>query len=115
MHLSLSCDPSYYKWMQYIFIQFYKKGLAYKKETQVNWCPGCQTVLANEQVVDGKCERCKSLVGKKTLSQWCFKITDYADKLLEDLDNLPGWPEKVKIMMKDVYEILSEVVGIPQA
>jgi len=96
-----TCDPSYYKWMQYIFIQFYKKGLAYKKETQVNWCPGCQTVLANEQVVDGKCERCKSLVGKKTLSQWCFKITDYADKLLEDLDNLPGWPEKVKIMQKN--------------
>lgn len=96
-----TCDPKYYKWMQYIFIQFYNKGLAYKKETQVNWCPGCKTVLANEQVVDGKCERCKSPVGKKTLSQWCLKITDYADRLLEDLDDLPGWPEKVKTMQKN--------------
>ena len=69
-------DPDFYKWTQWIFIQFYKKGLAYKKKNPVNWCPSCQTVLANEQVVDGKCERCKTLVGKKDLSQWYLKITD---------------------------------------
>ncbi|WP_334304328.1 leucine--tRNA ligase [Anaerovorax odorimutans] len=96
-----TCHPDYYKWMQWIFIQFYKKGLAYKKENPVNWCPSCQTVLANEQVVDGKCERCGAEVGKKELSQWYFKITDYADRLLENLDKLPGWPEKVKIMQKN--------------
>lgn len=96
-----TCTPEYYRWMQWIFIQFYKKGLAYKKENPVNWCPSCQTVLANEQVVDGKCERCGSLVGKKSLSQWYFKITDYAERLLEGLDNLPGWPNKVKLMQKN--------------
>jgi len=96
-----TCDPSYYKWMQWIFIQFYKKGLAYKKENPVNWCPSCQTVLANEQVVDGGCERCGTEVGKKELSQWYFKITDYADRLLNNLDQLPGWPNKVKIMQKN--------------
>ena len=96
-----TCHPDYYKWMQWIFIQFYKKGLAYKKENPVNWCPSCQTVLANEQVVDGKCERCKTLVGKKDLSQWYFKITDYAERLLDNLDNLPGWPNKVKLMQKN--------------
>ena len=96
-----TCDPSYYKWMQWIFIQFYKKGLAYKKENPVNWCPSCQTVLANEQVVDGGCERCGTEVGKKELSQWYFKITDYADLLLNNLDDLPGWPNKVKIMQKN--------------
>ena len=96
-----TCHPEYYRWMQWIFIQFYKKGLAYKKESQVNWCPSCQTVLANEQVVDGCCERCKSPVGKKDLSQWYFKITDYADRLLENLDKLPGWPEKVKTMQRN--------------
>ena len=91
----------YYKWMQWIFIQFYKKGLAYKKENPVNWCPSCQTVLANEQVVDGKCERCKSEVTKKKLSQWYLKITDYADRLLTDLDKLEGWPDKVKTMQRN--------------
>ena len=98
-----TCHPDYYKWMQWIFIQFYKAGLAYKKESSVNWCPGCQTVLANEQVVDGCCERCGSTVGKKNLSQWYFKITDYAEHLLENLDNgkLDGWPNKVKIMQKN--------------
>ena len=96
-----TCKPDYYRWMQWIFIQFYKKGLAYKKDNPVNWCPSCQTVLANEQVVDGKCERCKSPVTKKSLSQWYFKITDYADRLLANLDELPGWPEKVKIMQKN--------------
>ena len=83
----------YYRWMQWIFIQFYKKGLAYKKENPVNWCPSCATVLANEQVVEGCCERCGTQVTKKDLSQWYLKITDYADRLLDDLDNMPGWPE----------------------
>lgn len=96
-----TCNPDYYKWMQWIFIQFYNKGLAYKKENPVNWCPSCQTVLANEQVVDGCCERCKSPVGKKNLSQWYFKITDYADRLLNNLDKLEGWPNKVKVMQKN--------------
>ena len=96
-----TCHPDYYKWMQWIFIQFYKKGLAYKKENPVNWCPSCQTVLANEQFVDGKCERCKTLVGKKDLSQWYFKITDYAERLLDNLEELPGWPNKVKLMQKN--------------
>ena len=96
-----TCHPEYYRWMQWIFIQFYKKGLAYKKESQVNWCPSCQTVLANEQVVEGCCERCKSPVGKKDLSQWYFKITDYADRLLQNLDELPGWPTKVKTMQRN--------------
>lgn len=96
-----TCMPEYYKWMQWIFIQFYKKGLAYKKENPVNWCPSCQTVLANEQVVDGACERCKTPVGKKELSQWYFKITDYADRLLENLEKLEGWPSKVKTMQKN--------------
>ena len=96
-----TCSPDYYKWMQWIFIQFYKKGLAYKKDNPVNWCPSCQTVLANEQVVDGCCERCGTVVGKKNLSQWYLKITEYADKLLANLDELEGWPEKVKVMQKN--------------
>lgn len=93
-----TCMPDYYRWTQWIFLQFYKKGLAYKKKSPVNWCPSCETVLANEQVVGGQCERCDSLVGKKNLEQWYLKITDYAGDLLDDLDNLPGWPEKVKTM-----------------
>lgn len=96
-----TCKPDYYKWMQWIFIQFYKRGLAYKKESPVNWCPSCATVLANEQIVDGECERCKTAVTKKSLSQWYFKITDYADRLLDGLDDLEGWPNKVKIMQKN--------------
>ncbi len=98
-----TCHEDYYKWMQWIFIQFYKKGLAYKKENPVNWCPSCQTVLANEQVVEGACERCKTPVTKKNLSQWYLKITDYADRLLENLDNgkLDGWPNKVRVMQKN--------------
>ncbi len=96
-----TCHPDYYKWMQWIFIQFYKQGLAYKKENPVNWCPDCQTVLANEQVVDGACERCGAPVGKKNLSQWYFKITDYAERLLSNLDTLDGWPNKVKVMQKN--------------
>lgn len=96
-----TCTPEYYKWMQWLFIQFYNKGLAYKKKNPVNWCPSCQTVLANEQVVDGHCERCGTAVGKKELSQWYLKITDYADRLLQDLERLPGWPSKVKTMQKN--------------
>ena len=96
-----TCTPEYYKWTQWLFIQFYKKGLAYKKDNPVNWCPSCQTVLANEQVVDGKCERCKTEVTKKNLSQWYLKITDYADRLLGNLDKLEGWPDKVKTMQRN--------------
>ena len=96
-----TCKPDYYRWMQWIFIQFYKKGLAYKKDNPVNWCPSCQTVLANEQVVDGKCERCHTEVTKKNLSQWYLKITDYADRLLDNLDILEGWPDKVKTMQRN--------------
>ncbi len=93
-----TCMPDYYKWTQWMFLQLYNKGLAYKKKQYVNWCPSCQTVLANEQVVNGKCERCKADVGKKDLEQWFFKITDYADRLLKDIDKLEGWPDKVKTM-----------------
>lgn len=93
-----TCKPDYYKWTQWLFIQLYKKGLAYKKEAAVNWCDNCDTVLANEQVIDGKCWRCDSVVEKKYLSQWFFKITDYAERLLEDLDKLPGWGDNVKTM-----------------
>lgn len=96
-----TCLPDYYKFTQWIFLQLYKKGLAYKKHAAVNWCPSCATVLANEQVVDGGCERCKTEVVKKDLDQWFFKITDYAQRLLDDLDKLPGWPEKVKTMQNN--------------
>lgn len=96
-----TCHPSYYKWMQWIFIQFYNNGLAYKKRNPVNWCPSCKTVLANEQVVDGGCERCHTAVEKIELEQWYLKITDYADRLLDDLDVLSGWPNKVKIMQRN--------------
>lgn len=93
-----TCKPEYYKWTQWLFLQFYKKGLAYKKEAAVNWCNECGTVLANEQVIDGKCWRCDSVVEKKYLSQWFLKITDYADRLLQDLDKLEGWGDNVKTM-----------------
>ena len=96
-----TCTPEYYRWTQWLFIQFYKKGLAYKKDNPVNWCPSCQTVLANEQVVEGRCERCKTEVTKKNLSQWYLKITDYADRLLSNLDKLEGWPDKVKTMQRN--------------
>lgn len=91
----VTCDPEYYKWTQWIFLQLYKKGLAYRKNAPVNWCPSCKTVLANEQVLDGECERCQSGVVRKNLTQWFFKITQYAQELL---DCLPGldWPEKTK-------------------
>ena len=94
----ITCKPEYYKWTQWFFELFYKRGLAVKKESSVNWCDHCNTVLANEQVEDGKCWRCHNEVHKKRLSQWFFKITDYADELLKDMDEIPGWPERVKTM-----------------
>ena len=97
----ITCREDYYRWTQWLFELFYKKGLAYKKAASVNWCDTCGTVLANEQVEDGKCWRCKSEVHKKNLAQWFFKITDYADELLADLDKLPGWPERVKTMQEN--------------
>ena len=97
-----TCDPEYYRWNQWIFLKFYEKGLAYRKDSPVNWCPDCQTVLANEQVVAGLCERCDNPVTKKKLTQWYFKITDYADRLLEDMKELEGkWPEKVLTMQRN--------------
>ena len=95
-------DPEYYKWNQWLFLEFYKKGLAYRKDSAVNWCPSCQTVLANEQVVAGLCERCDTAATKKKLNQWYLKITDYADRLLDDMDQLEGaWPEKVLMMQRN--------------
>lgn len=96
-----TCKEDYYKWTQWLFLQLYKKGLAYKKEAAVNWCDKCGTVLANEQVIDGKCWRCDSVVEKKYLSQWFFKITDYAEVLLKDLDKLTGWGDNVKTMQSN--------------
>uniref|UniRef100_UPI00356A9E57 leucine--tRNA ligase n=1 Tax=Pontiella sp. TaxID=2837462 RepID=UPI00356A9E57 len=96
-----SCMPDYYKWTQWLFLQFYNKGLAYKHNSNVNWCPSCATVLANEQVVDGACERCDSEVDQKSMDQWFFKITEYAQRLLDDLDTLDGWPTRVKTMQKN--------------
>ena len=97
-----TCDPEYYKWNQWLFTKLHDRGLAYRKDSAVNWCPGCQTVLANEQVVAGLCERCDSAVTKKKLNQWYFKITDYADRLLDDMEELEGkWPEKVLLMQRN--------------
>ena len=98
---AITCKPEYYKWTEWFFELFYKRGLAVKKNSSVNWCDHCNTVLANEQVEDGKCWRCKNEVHKKQLSQWFFKITDYADELLQDLEKIPGWPERVKIMQEN--------------
>ncbi|MEY3473047.1 MAG: hypothetical protein RLY22_550 [Actinomycetota bacterium] len=98
----VTSDPIYYRWNQWLFLEFYKRGLAYRKNSPVNWCPSCQTVLANEQVVQGLCERCDSAVTKKALTQWYFKVTDYADRLLDDLDGLEGnWPNKVLSMQRN--------------
>ena len=97
-----TCDPEYYKWNQWLFTKLHDRGLAYRKDSAVNWCPGCQTVLANEQVVAGLCERCDSAVTKKKLNQWYFKITDYADRLLDDMSELEGkWPDKVLTMQRN--------------
>ena len=95
-----SSQPEYYKWTQWMFLKLYKRDLAYKKEAPVNFCPSCKTVLAREQVIDGKCERCDSLVEKKYLKQWFFKITDYAERLLNDLEKI-DWPEKIKVMQRN--------------
>jgi len=97
----ITCKEDYYKWTQWLFIQLYKNGLAYKKKAPVNWCPNCMTVLANEQVVNGKCERCGTTVEIRHLEQWYLKITDYAEKLLNDIEKLTGWPENVKTMQKN--------------
>ena len=96
-----SCLPEYYRWTQWMFLQMYNQGLAYRKKAAANWCPFDQTVLANEQVVNGRCERCGAEVIKKDLTQWFFRITDYADRLMDDLDLLPGWPERVKTMQRN--------------
>ena len=95
-----TCMPDYYRWTQWCFLQLYKKGLAYRKQAPVNWCEGCNTVLANEQVVDGGCERCGTPVKRKHLTQWFFKITDYAERLLSGLDTI-DWPEKTKMMQRN--------------
>ncbi|MDI6821481.1 MAG: leucine--tRNA ligase [Actinomycetota bacterium] len=93
-----TCEPDYYRWGQWLFLKFMERGLVYRKKASVNWCPGCETVLANEQVVGGRCWRCDNLVESRQLEQWFFKITEYAEDLLKDLDLLTGWPERVKIM-----------------
>jgi leucyl-tRNA synthetase, eubacterial and mitochondrial family len=115
----ISCLPDYYKWTQWIFTKLYEKGLAYKKKAFVNWCPSCKTVLANEQVVNGACERCESEVLQKDLEQWFFKITQYAERLLKDLEKLPNWPDRVKAMQKnwigrsEGVEIDFKIEGLP--
>ncbi|MCF7873630.1 MAG: leucine--tRNA ligase [Candidatus Omnitrophica bacterium] len=96
-----TCFPNYYQWTQWLFLQLYKKGLAYRREAPVNWCESCKTVLANEQVIEGKCERCSNEVIQRNLKQWFFKITDYAQRLLDDLDKLKEWPQRVKRMQKN--------------
>ena len=96
-----TCIPDYYKWTQWIFLRLYESGLAYRREALANWCPSCKTVLANEQVISGSCERCGTTVEQKKLKQWFFKITDYADRLLNDIDKLSDWPERVKIMQRN--------------
>ena len=96
-----TCDPEYYKWGQWAFLKMWEKGLAYRATSPVNWCPSCNTVLANEQVVDGKCWRCGSVPEKRELSQWYLRITEYAQELLDDLDSLDGWPENVKAQQRN--------------
>ncbi|HWP59251.1 MAG TPA: leucine--tRNA ligase [Candidatus Acidoferrales bacterium] len=112
-----TCEPEYYRWNQWIFLKLYERGLAYKKSSSVNWCPSCETVLANEQVVDGGCWRCETPVLQKELEQWFFRITSYAEELLADLERLTGWPEKVVTMQRNWIgrsvgaEILFPLVG----
>ncbi|MDX1644342.1 MAG: leucine--tRNA ligase, partial [Thermoanaerobaculia bacterium] len=96
-----SCEPDYYRWNQWLFLRMLEKGLAYRKKAPVNWCPSCATVLANEQVVDGACERCETPVEQRDLEQWFYRITDYAERLLAGLDELDGWPERVKVMQRN--------------
>jgi len=99
--LVITADPEYYRWNQWIFLKFYRKGLAYRKKAPINWCPQCETVLANEQVVNGKCWRCEASAEVRSLEQWFFKLTDYAEELLQDLKKLKNWPERVKIMQEN--------------
>lgn len=99
--LVITAEPEYYRWNQWIFLKFYEKGLAYRKKAPINWCPQCETVLANEQVVNGKCWRCEAFVEIRSLEQWFFKITDYVEELLEDLEKLKEWPERVRIMQEN--------------
>ncbi|MEX1243528.1 MAG: leucine--tRNA ligase [Thermoanaerobaculia bacterium] len=96
-----SCDPAYYRWNQWLFLRMWERSLAYRKTAPVNWCPGCRTVLANEQVVDGRCERSGDAVEIRDLTQWFFRVTDYADRLLEGLDHMPHWSERVKTMQRN--------------
>ena len=96
-----TCDPNYYKWEQWFFTRLYEKGLVYKKTSAVNWCPKCSTVLANEQVVDGLCWRCETMVENKNIPQWFIRITEYANELLSDLSELDQWPEQVKTMQRN--------------
>jgi leucyl-tRNA synthetase len=96
-----SCQPDYYRWNQWLFLRMLEEGIAYKKKAPVNWCPSCQTVLANEQVVDGACERCGSEVRQRDLEQWFYRITDFAERLLDGLDKLDGWPDRVKTMQRN--------------
>ena len=116
-----TCEPEYYQWTQWLFLLLYKHGLAYRKNAAVNWCPSCATVLANEQVVAGLCERCDTAVDRTDLEQWFFKITDYADRLLDGLDDLEGWPEKVKAMQanwigrSEGAEIVFSIEGLDEA
>ena len=115
-----SCDPAYYRWNQWLFLRMWERGLAYRKTAPVNWCPGCRTVLANEQVVDGRCERSDDVVEIRDLTQWFFRVTDYADRLLEGLDRLPHWSERVKTMQRnwigrsDGAEILFRIDGLTE-
>ncbi len=97
----ISCVPDYYKWTQWMFLLLYKRGLAYKKESYVNWCPSCLTVLANEQVTEGRCYRCDAIIEKKKLNQWFFRITEYAERLYSDVDKLDGWTENVKLIQRN--------------
>ncbi len=112
-----SCKPDYYKWTQWLFVQLYKSGLAYRKAASVNWCPSCKTVLANEQVIDGTCERCSNAIDERFLEQWFFKITAFADRLLDDLELLREWPERVLTMQRnwidrsEGQEILFKIKG----
>ena len=115
-----SCDPSYYRWNQWLFLRMWERGLAYRKTAPVNWCPGCRTVLANEQVVDGRCERSDDLVEIRDLTQWFFRVTEYAERLLEGLDRLPHWSDRVKTMQRNWIgrsegaEILFRVDGLTE-
>src|SRR5579885_1883171 len=116
-----TCDPSYYKWNQWLFLRMYEQGLAYKREAPVNWCPVDQTVLANEQVEGGVCWRCGAAVERRNLSQWFLKITAYAERLLQDLDLLEGWPERIKTMQRnwigrsEGVTFSFDVEGVPDA